>query len=138
LAAYFVPDSHKTPNAGDLRDFLGNILPDYMVPAVFVMLEKLPKTPNGKVDRLALPEPAPDQIARPRTEYARPRTETEQTVADICRRILTIEKAGINDNFFEIGADSLLLVRICDQLQKNFLSWNCQLSGSSSFPPSVP
>ncbi len=120
LVAYIVPVSEKMLSAGDLRDFLRGILPDYMVPAVFMMMDRLPLTPNGKIDRPALPEPSPEEIARPRAAYAKPQTEVEQTVANICQDILSIERAGIKDNFFELGADSLLLVRICDQLQKTF------------------
>ena len=120
LTAYVVPVPGNMPMPGELRDYLGRILPDYMVPALFMMMEELPRTPNGKIDRLALPQPDPDQTARHCKEYVAPETRTEQIIANICQKVLAIEKAGIKDNFFELGADSLLLVRICDQLQKAF------------------
>jgi acyl transferase domain-containing protein/NADP-dependent 3-hydroxy acid dehydrogenase YdfG/aryl carrier-like protein len=91
-----------------------------MVPAIFVLLEKLPLTPNGKIDRLALPELALDLIARPSTDYTRAETGIEQSIVTVFLKILGIDRVGVNDNFFEIGADSLLLVRICDQLQTIF------------------
>jgi amino acid adenylation domain-containing protein len=120
LVGYFVPEPGKTPTVSQLRDYLGEQLPEFMVPAIFVLLEKLPLTPNGKIDRLALPELALDLIARPSTDYTRAETGIEQSIVTVFLKILGIDRVGVNDNFFEIGADSLLLVRICDQLQTIF------------------
>jgi amino acid adenylation domain-containing protein len=124
LIAYFVPASNKPLNVDDLRDFIGNSLPEYMVPGIFVKLDKLPMTPNGKIDRMALPEPTQNQMVQPHTDYTPPENVIEKRIAEICKKILLTETPGINDNFFEMGADSLLLVRICDELQKVF---QCQL-----------
>ncbi len=120
LVGYFVPKSGKMPTAGGLRDYLGDRLPDFMVPAIFVLLEKIPLTPNGKIDRLALPELTLDMIARPRSDYTMAENSIEQAIVTIFLEVLGIDRVGVNDNFFEIGADSLLLVRICDQLQTVF------------------
>jgi surfactin family lipopeptide synthetase A len=86
-----------------------------MVPNVFVMLESLPLTPNGKVDRRALP--APD-LQQELSDYVMPNTEVERIIADIWQKALAIEKVGIYNNFFELGGNSLLLVKINQQLQE--------------------
>jgi acyl carrier protein len=93
-----------------VRRFLGNKLPDYMVPAAFVLLESLPLTANGKVDRKALP--APEQVsAECAREFVAPRTPVEQAVADIWRDLLDVECIGVHDDFFELGGDSLIGTR---------------------------
>jgi acyl carrier protein len=100
-----------------LRDFLLAQLPDYMIPAAFLAMEALPLTPNGKIDRRALP--APDWSGQQRaSQYAAPRTAEEQTMAQIWAEVLRIEKVGVNDNLFELGADSLHVFQIAGRANK--------------------
>ncbi|MEH1889739.1 MAG: amino acid adenylation domain-containing protein [Nostoc sp.] len=125
LVAYVVPHpqatcterSQSTPTTSELRQFLSNKLPAYIVPAAFVMLESLPLTPNGKVDRRALPDP---DLHQELSDYVMPNTEVEKIIAGIWQKALEVEKAGIYNNFFELGGHSLLLVRINQQLQEIF------------------
>ncbi|MBE8998848.1 non-ribosomal peptide synthase/polyketide synthase [Nostoc sp. LEGE 12447] len=117
LVAYVVPQKEVTPTTDELRQFLDEKLPGYMVPSVFVMLESLPLTPNGKVDRRALP--APD-LQQELSNYVMPNTEVEKIIAGIWQTTLEVEKVGIYNNFFELGGHSLLLVRINQQLQEKF------------------
>ena len=108
LAAYLVPVSGSAAPAMDLRRFLQAKLPSHMIPAAFVWLEKMPLTPNGKIDRHALPKP--DEV-RPDLDaaYVPPQTQIEETIAGIWRQILRVEKVGVHDNFFDLGGNSLLL-----------------------------
>mgnify|MGYP001106864068 CR=1 FL=1 len=101
-----------------LRNFLEEVLPQYMVPSVFVMLGALPLTPNGKVDRKKMPNPNINNQAN--TEYVVPRTEIEQHIAKVWQDVLGIEKVGIYNNFFEVGGNSLLLVQVSSKLQELF------------------
>ncbi|MBG1243112.1 non-ribosomal peptide synthetase [Nostoc sp. NZL] len=117
LVAYVVLHLQMTPTTDELRQFLSDKLPGYMVPSVFVMLESLPLTPNGKVDRRALP--APD-LQQELSNYVMPNTEVERIIAGIWQKTLEVEKVGIYNNFFELGGHSLLLVRINQQLQEKF------------------
>ncbi|MFN6484866.1 MULTISPECIES: non-ribosomal peptide synthetase [unclassified Nostoc] len=119
LVAYVVPCNKQTLTTSELRNFLLKLLPEYMVPSVFIMLEVLPLTSNGKVNRQALPAP---ETLRPELEvaYVMPQTEIEQTIATIWQKFLNIEKIGIHDNFFELGGHSLLLVKVNSQLREIF------------------
>jgi amino acid adenylation domain-containing protein/non-ribosomal peptide synthase protein (TIGR01720 family) len=110
LVAYIV-GSQELALISELRDFLKEKLPEYMVPSVFVQLKALPLTPNGKVDRQALP--APDSI-RPELEgrFVAPRTPIEETIAKIWAQVLGLERVSIYDNFFELGGDSILSIQI--------------------------
>ncbi|MBI1924147.1 amino acid adenylation domain-containing protein [Candidatus Poribacteria bacterium] len=112
LVAYLVPNPEQEPTPSELRRFLKEKLPDYMVPqAFFVMLKEMPLTPNGKVDRRALPAP---QQARPQLEdsFVSPRTPEEQVLAKIWAQVLGVERVGVHDNFFELGGDSILTLQI--------------------------
>jgi thioester reductase-like protein/non-ribosomal peptide synthase protein (TIGR01720 family) len=111
LVAYVVPEKQFIPTTSDLRGFLQEKLPEYMVPSAFVRLKALPLTPNGKVDRQALP--APD-MARSNLEetFVAPRTTAEKLLAEIWTQILQLETVGIHDNFFELGGDSILSMQI--------------------------
>jgi len=104
-------------SASGLRRWLAGRLPEPWIPSAFVMLESLPLTGSGKVDRRALPGPG---AGRPTLEaaYVAPRTSTEQSIADVWREVLGREKVGIHDNFFEVGGSSLLLVRIHARLRE--------------------
>jgi amino acid adenylation domain-containing protein len=116
LVAYIVPDRQYTYTINDLRGFLKEKLPDYMVPSAFVALDVLPLTPNGKLDRRALP--APDQ-ARPKLEetFIPPRNSTEKALVQIWAEVLRLERVGIHDNFFELGGHSLLATRILSRMR---------------------
>ncbi|WP_397324696.1 amino acid adenylation domain-containing protein [Nostoc sp. 2RC] len=114
LIAYIVPQVHP-PITSELRSFLKQKLPDYMVPSAFVFLKALPVNPNGKVDRRALPKPEPTLLDE--ANYVMPKTEVEKIIAEVWQKALQVEKVGICDNFFELGGHSLLLVQINQQLQ---------------------
>jgi amino acid adenylation domain-containing protein len=103
----------------ELRAFLASHLPDYMLPAAFVFLDALPLSPNGKVDRRALP--APDG-SRPElaTSYVAPQSGMEQAIASVWQAVLLVEKVGANDNFFDLGGSSIHLVRVHSKLQQLF------------------
>jgi len=115
LVAYYVP-SDPSSSPPDLREFLRRKLPQYMVPGLFVPMTSMPLSPNGKVDRAALPAP----VFAPENESAAalPTTQLQQTIIDLWKRILHIDWAGIDDNFFDLGGDSLLLVAVHSNLQK--------------------
>jgi non-ribosomal peptide synthase protein (TIGR01720 family) len=110
LVAYIVPDGDTAPNASELWHFLGEKLPEYMLPAAFVTLPALPLTPSGKVDRRALSAP---ERRRPDLEenYAPPSTPVEEVLVGIWAAVLGLEQIGINDNFFELGGDSILSIQ---------------------------
>jgi len=115
LLAYLVPTGKQAPSIQKLRCFLNKKLPDYMMPSAFVMLKVLPITPNGKVDRRALP--APDQ-ARPELEksFVAPRTSTEEVLAVIWVEVLGLKQVGIHDNFFELGGHSLQAIQLVSKI----------------------
>jgi len=120
LAAYYVlAGASVEPSA--LREHLKNTLPDYMTPAFFINLEAIPLTPNGKLDRNALPRPEGGEI---RQAYVAPRTPTEDKVARIWQEILHLDKVGVHDNFFELGGNSLLGIKLTvatmDHFQQQF------------------
>jgi amino acid adenylation domain-containing protein len=116
LVAYYVASSNPGATPRELREFLTNKVPSYLIPAVFVPLASLPLSPNGKVDRAALPTPvsAPEGVGVTET----PSTELERMLVDLWRRVLRAEHVGLDDNFFDLGGDSLLLVAVHSNLQK--------------------
>jgi amino acid adenylation domain-containing protein len=116
--------------ADQLRHFLQQKLPDYMVPSTYVFLDALPLTPNGKVNRLVLPEPLP---LINREADVMPQTETEHLIASVWQEILQLEKVGIYDNFFESGGNSLLMVRTQSKLQ-NLLHQDIPIVDLFKFP----
>lgn len=116
LVAYIVPCNSITINQQQLKDYLKEHLPDYMVPSVLMILETLPLTPNGKVDRLALP--APDRSSKP--EIVIPRDSLELELAQIWEEVLNVRPIGVTDNFFDIGGHSLLAVRLMALIQQQF------------------
>jgi len=119
LVAYVVAASGSTPSANGLRSALQQKLPDYMVPSVFMFLESLPLTSNGKIDRKSLP--VPDQ-SRPELKetYTAPRTPVEELLAQIWSDVLKLDKVGIYDNFFELGGHSLLATQIVSRIRGAF------------------
>ncbi|WP_338744881.1 amino acid adenylation domain-containing protein [Pseudomonas putida] len=112
LVGYVVP-ADSTQDEGVLRDSLREALkaglPDYMVPAHLLLLDKLPVTPNGKLDRKALPQPDASQL---QGEYVAPQSELEQQIAAIWADVLKLERVGLSDNFFELGGDSIVSLRL--------------------------
>lgn len=119
LVAYLVPKGPASPKVSELRHFLKEKLPEYMIPAAFVLLNELPLTPTGKVDRLSLP--APDRTrAGLEPVFEAPRSPVEQEVARIWCEVLDLEEIGIHDNFLEAGGQSLLATRIISRLQRAF------------------
>lgn len=116
LVAYVVPE--RTDFA-ELRDHLRSQLPDYMVPADFVALERMPLTPNGKVDRKALPQPNGTTTAAA-IEFIAPETPTEKALAELWQGILRIDRIGTDHNFFQIGGHSLLAMQLVDRVRGRF------------------
>jgi amino acid adenylation domain-containing protein len=120
LVAYVVPNG-AAASASELRRFAKSQLPDYMVPASFVILEHLPLLPNGKVDRHALPLPNP---GNPEMElernYIAPRGENEEKLTRIMAEVLNVERVGIYDNFFELGGHSLLATQVVARVRRFF------------------
>jgi amino acid adenylation domain-containing protein len=102
---------------GDLRAFLADHVPNYMIPSAYVNVDELPLTPNGKVDRDALPEPRWDQ-AQTSEAFLAPRTQSEQGVAEIWSDVLSVSEIGINDNFFALGGHSLLAMRVISRVRE--------------------
>ncbi|MFB6367712.1 amino acid adenylation domain-containing protein, partial [Paenibacillus elgii] len=114
LCAYFVAD---TPLAvGELRGALSQKLPGYMIPAHFVQLPRMPLTPNGKIDRKALP--APEGNALGEREYVAPRSETEKALAAVWQSVLSAERVGVTDHFFELGGDSIKSIQVSSRLHQ--------------------
>jgi aspartate racemase len=116
LIAYVVSeDKALSPSVNDLRGFIKQRLPEYMIPAAFVVLTELPLTANGKVDRKALP--APEQLDSG-LMYVAPRTPSEEIVAGIWARVLRVDRVSVHDNFFELGGHSLLATKVMTQVQE--------------------
>ena len=118
LIAY-ITYSYEKPTLNNLRDFLKEKLPDFMIPAAFAILEALPLTPNGKVDRKALPAPELTQLFS-ESDFIPPSTPIEEMLAGIWAEVLGIEKIGIYNNFFELGGHSLLATQVISQVRKVF------------------
>ncbi|MFP5265313.1 MAG: non-ribosomal peptide synthetase, partial [Blastocatellia bacterium] len=116
LVAYLVANKGATLSAGELRSFIRQKLPDYMVPSAFVMLDAMPLTLSGKINRRALP--APDRTRSEQVEdFAAPRTQTEKALADIWAEMLAVDKVGIYENFFDMGGHSLLGTRLIARIR---------------------
>jgi amino acid adenylation domain-containing protein len=111
LVAYVVATGDRAPDVSELHRFMRDRVPEYVVPAAFVVLPALPLTHNGKVDRKALP--APDQVRPPLAEaYVPPRNRTEAVLAELWGEALCLDRVGVHDNFFELGGDSIQAIRI--------------------------
>jgi len=120
LVAYVVLAEGSACTTAELRDYLKQKLPDYMVPAAWVSLPLLPLTTNGKVDRKALQLLGANAVAEPSTVYVAPDNETEQKTAAIWQDVLGLAKVGRDDNFFDLGGDSLRLMRVHSRLRQAF------------------
>ncbi|MGH9363230.1 MAG: thioesterase domain-containing protein, partial [Thermoanaerobaculia bacterium] len=120
LVAYVVPSGGADLDAEELRAFLAQRLPEYMLPATFVRLDALPLTPNGKVDRKALPAPPAGHSATHGLELVLPRDELESGLVEIWEEVLATRPIGVKDNFFALGGHSLLAVRLMGMVQQRF------------------
>ena len=119
LVAYMVTKAGEKVSIDELRRFLRQQLPEYMVPVVFIPLDAFPLTTNGKVDRRVLPAPGglrPDLEA----SYEAPGTDAERTVAAIWQELLHLERVGLYDNFFDLGGHSLLITQLYSKIKKAF------------------
>jgi amino acid adenylation domain-containing protein len=117
LVAYVVASGDARPASVELRDFLKQHLPEYMVPANFVLLDTMPLTPNGKLDRAALPSPA--SINDQKKDFIAPRTAIEEQLARLWSELLNVERVSIDDNFFELGGHSLLATQLVSRLRES-------------------
>ena len=114
LVAYYVTVKDQLdPEIDTLRSYLSASLPDYMVPTAFVKLDAMPLTPNGKINRRALPDPDMSLMGE---EYVAPRNGIEQQLADIWCDVLKLEQVGIHDNFFHLGGHSLLAIQLASKI----------------------
>ncbi|WP_186100725.1 amino acid adenylation domain-containing protein [Burkholderia gladioli] len=121
LVAYFVADAaHAQHDVADLRAELSRTLPDFMLPAAFVALERFPLTANGKIDRKALPRPAQTVDAQ---QYVAPRTSIEERLAAIWAQVLHLDRVGIHDNFFAVGGDSIRAVSVLSKAKAQGLEF---------------
>lgn len=119
LVGYVTPVSAQVLSAGALREHLKLKLPDYMVPSAFVIMENLPLTPNGKVDRKALPAPEASATELSHS-YVSPRDHFEMRLSQLWEETLGVRSIGVKDNFFDLGGNSLLAVRLMAQIRKQF------------------
>lgn len=117
LVAYYVVANESVLRHSDLRVYLRDRLPEYMVPSAFMRVDALPLTPNGKLDRRALPKPAM-QREELNTNFVPPTDQLEVLISEIWSELLQVKEVGIHDNFFELGGHSFLIIRVHDRLQK--------------------
>ncbi|BAY99593.1 amino acid adenylation domain protein [Tolypothrix tenuis PCC 7101] len=115
IVAYVISEEEQITTTNELRNYLQGILPNYMIPTLFVQLDVMPLLPNGKINRSALPIPT-DLRPTIAVNYQAPRSETERAIANIWQEVLKLEKVGINDNFFDLGGHSLLIVQVKQKL----------------------
>jgi len=116
LVAYLVPKLGQLIDNIELRDFLTDRLPDYMIPSAFVQMETMPLTPNGKIDRRALP--VPEQVSQEQT-FVAPRNTLEQQLTKIWEKVLKIQPIGVHDNFFDLGGNSMLAMTLLSRIEKH-------------------
>jgi amino acid adenylation domain-containing protein len=119
LVAYLVPTQEPAPTVSQLRNFLKEKLPEYMVPAAFVVLKTMPLTPNGKVNRRALPAPEQPNLV-PKENFAVPRDILESRLVKIWESVLGVRPIGVKHNFFELGGHSLVAVRLMHRVEQAF------------------
>ena len=119
LVGYIVPEAGKPFTSGQVRNFLQQHLPAYMIPSVIVQLKEMPLTPAGKIDRRALPKPELSR-AELESEYVAPRNELEAELAQLAAELLGMEKVGIYDNFFELGGHSLMATQFISRIKNRY------------------
>lgn len=119
LVGYVSCDTAQAPNTSELRGFLQEKLPEYMVPQFFVTLDSFPLSPTGKVDRKALKSPERTTL-EPEKTFVAPRTALEERVAGIWKEVMHVDQVGVYDNFFELGGHSLLATQVVARIHKQF------------------
>lgn len=129
LVAYLVMNENEKLNISEIRHYLKDKLPDYMIPTVFMEVEKFPLTPNGKIDRKALPAPEKDRSILD-IDYVAPQSDLENILVKIWGNLLKIDQVGIDDNFFDLGGHSLLVVQMMSYLKEEL---NLELSITKIF-----
>ncbi|WP_430330886.1 amino acid adenylation domain-containing protein [Rhodococcus sp. ACT016] len=118
LAGYVVPDGDRVPSADGLRAWASDKLPEYMVPSAFVVLDEFPLTPNGKLDRRALPEPDRSTAS----EHVAPRTDLESRLCALIAGVLGLDRVGVTDDFFALGGDSIVAIQLVNQARREGFS----------------
>ncbi|ASS75247.1 hypothetical protein CIG75_09800 [Tumebacillus algifaecis] len=119
LIAYVLAHPGQAADVAEYRRFMKEKLPDYMVPSLFMLVDHIPLTPNGKVDRRALPLPSAELLGR-EAEYRAPRNSVEQRLTELYSEVLGVPKVGISDNFFELGGHSLLATQVVSRIRDAF------------------
>ena len=119
LVGYLVGAAEQRPDVSELRRHLSEKLPDFMLPTQFVWLAEMPRTPNGKVDRTALPRPERTRFEL-EAAFVAPRTPEEAVLADIFEQVLKVDQVGIHDNFFTLGGHSLLATQVVSRIRQHF------------------
>jgi amino acid adenylation domain-containing protein len=119
LIAYFTVVTQQAPTTSELREYLSKTLSDYMIPSVFVQLDAMPLTPNGKIDRSALPEPGKKRPEL-RVPYVAPLSDAETRLAEIWAEVLRVNQVGVRDNFFDLGGHSLAASRVISRVIQTF------------------
>jgi acyl-CoA synthetase (AMP-forming)/AMP-acid ligase II/acyl carrier protein len=119
LVSYVVFKDSKKVGIPELRDFLKQKLPEYMIPSLFMEMDEIPLLPNGKTDRKSLPAPEQSRLEL-ETVYIAPQSEVERIIAEVWKQVLRIEQVGLHDNFFDLGGHSLLLIQIHNKFQEVF------------------
>lgn len=127
----YIMTNDKNFDTSELKSFLRQQLPEYMVPSDIVILDSFPQTPNGKIDRKALP--SPQETKQSTIEYVAPEDELEKNIAALWQKTLQLEKIGVNDNFFDLGGHSLLIVKLHSQL-KNLINQPIALTDLYGYP----
>jgi acyl carrier protein len=119
LVAYVA--GNNVPAAIELQKHLREKLPEYMIPASYVVMPQLPLTPQGKIDRCSLPKSGEFYVAETTSVYVAPRNETEERVVEIWEQVLRLPKIGIDDNFFELGGHSLMATQVVSRMRESFV-----------------
>ena len=119
IVAYLVPIGSEALTTAELRSFLRDKLPEYMLPSIFVTLKSMPLTPNGKIDRRMLPAPSDAELA-PTSTFAAPKDIVESRLAQIWENVLDVRPIGLKDNYFEMGGHSLLAVKLMKRIEDAF------------------
>ncbi|MBV8885707.1 MAG: hypothetical protein JO235_17160, partial [Chroococcidiopsidaceae cyanobacterium CP_BM_RX_35] len=132
LIAYVAPKGERQPNVKQLKAYLTEQLSEYMVPAVIIVLDKIPLTPNGKADRRALPIPASGTGSK--ESFIAPSTAVEQMLAEIWCGVLGLSQVGIEDNFFDLGGTSILGLHMVARVQKQFAGTNLRVVKLYQYP----
>jgi len=120
LVAYLIPSEKTGCDSNQLRVDLSERLPDYMIPSLFVAMDALPLTPNGKIDRQSLSQLPPPSSGLEKS-YIAPRTDREKALAAICQEVLRVERVGMDDDLFALGADSIHLFQIASRAAREGL-----------------